>query len=186
MLLSWLPEESKELHARAPTRMWWLSRSTYKIKCNMIIKFAHPHKVKILHTNTNSLRLFEYHCINLLIFKFLLIFYFLLEVPLKSPTEYSLVGREEGYSGSLASEAHIELPGSWSLVKLHPQLKANLMTLMQVENNVTAKQCLLAKQPWRDTEQVIYLYWYMIVLGLWQDHCAGKLLVVVAAVVVMT
>jgi len=33
------------------------------------------------------------------------------------------------------------------------------MTLMQVENNVTV---------------------------LWQDHCAGKLLVVVAAVVVMT
>jgi hypothetical protein len=25
MLLSWLPEESKELHARAPTRMRWLS-----------------------------------------------------------------------------------------------------------------------------------------------------------------
>jgi|SwirhisoilCB1_FD_contig_41_9340763_length_1462_multi_4_in_0_out_0_1 hypothetical protein len=38
--------------------------------------------------------------------------HFLLEVPLKSPTEYSLVGREEGYSERLASEAHIELPGS--------------------------------------------------------------------------
>jgi len=38
--------------------------------------------------------------------------YFLLEAPLKSPTEHSLVGIEEGYSEKLASEARIELPGS--------------------------------------------------------------------------
>jgi hypothetical protein len=39
--------------------------------------------------------------------------HFLLEVPLKSPMEqHSLVGIEEGYSEKLASEAHIELPGS--------------------------------------------------------------------------
>jgi hypothetical protein len=38
--------------------------------------------------------------------------HFLLEVPLKSPVEHSLVGIEEGYSEKVASEAHIELPGS--------------------------------------------------------------------------
>jgi hypothetical protein len=38
--------------------------------------------------------------------------HFLQEVPLKSPTEHSLVGIEEGYSEKLASEAHIELHGS--------------------------------------------------------------------------
>lgn len=38
--------------------------------------------------------------------------HFLLEVPLKSPMEHSLVGIEEGCSEKLASEAHTELPGS--------------------------------------------------------------------------
>jgi hypothetical protein len=65
----------------------------------------------------------------------------------------------------LASEAHIELHGSWGLVKLHPQLKANLTKLMLVENNVTAEQCLWAKQPWRDREQ--FIYFILVYGGTW-------------------
>jgi hypothetical protein len=81
--------------------------------------------------------------------------HFLPEAPLKIPMECSLVDTAEDYSENLASEAHIEPPGSWGLVQLYPQLKANLKKLMLVGNNVT---------------------------GLWQDRCAGKLLVVVVVV----
>ena len=66
------------------------------------------------------------------------------------------------------------------MVKLHQQQTANLRPSMRDEDNVTAEQNCISRVA---LEVQVACICIIAVPGLWQDHCAGELVVVVVAAV---